>query len=238
VRFSLHDDPRAVTLYRRAIAMRKNSPPAYGRLALVERLGLADTLRFDLRDGAGALVEYRALQDAISAENPSAESPDASIYRAIIEGCRAEIAFLAQRRRFSGTPELEAQYVAAVVLEYGAHNAAASDLSIEAIDRVLIARLTRHDERASFASQLDTLSASQSRLLSTFHYLPMLGTPTRIVRYLRKHDPTGFLTRSMFAGWHVIEREGPKGNHVGMDVHSWPDADRALMRKAEKEALR
>ena len=236
-RFTLHDAPRAVALYRRAIAMRAKLEPAQEKMALDEHAALADTLRFDLRDTAGALAEYRALLASVAAFKPPDDSPDATIMRAVTQWCRAEIAFLATDQRFSRTPGMEAVVASALAIDFGAHGMAGEDAPLAVVDKVLIARLPRDDERAAFAAQLEALSTSQTRVLATFNYLPLLGTPDRIARYLRKHDPTGFVTRSMFAGWQYLEREGPSGNHVGMDVRTWSGADRALMRKAEAATL-
>jgi len=234
-RLTLHDAGRAIRLYRRSLALRAAMPGPEG-LGAETHMAIADTLRFDAKNTAEALAAYRTLLGLVEHLDLRDEDSDSAIMRAIMQWARAEIAFLGSGRRFSGTVPMETATVLALAIDLGTRGLAADDRALDAIDRELNVRIPTATERAAFAAQLEALSPSQSRVVSTFNYLPALGTPERIDRYLRRHDPTGFVTRAAFAAQHMIEQEG-KGNHVGMHVHSWSAADRALMRRVERAML-
>ncbi len=234
-RLTLHDAQRALRLYRRALALRA-ALQGPERLGAGTHMAIADTLRFDAKNTAEALGEYRTLLGLIEPLDLRDEDSNSAIMRAIMQWARAEIAYLGNGRRFLGTVPMETVVTLALAIDLGTQGLAADDRPLEAIDRMLIVRIPSGTEREAFAAQLEALSPSQSRVLSTFNYLPVLGTPERIDRYLRRHDPTGFVTRGAFAALKMIEQEG-KGNHVGMHVHSWSATDRALMRNAERVAL-
>ena len=59
--------------------------------------------------------------------------------------------------------------------------------------------------------------------------------------FLRKNDPTGYLTASTFAVWHSLEQQmaGRKlpEQMPGMRMVNWSESDRALMRETETAML-
>jgi hypothetical protein len=124
---------------------------------------------------------------------------------------------------------------------YGTEAFSGDDPPLAAMAKILHTRAARDDEKREFARQLEALSPSQARLLGAFDFLPVLGSSERIARYMRKNDPTGFLTASAFAIGHLFEQEiaGRKmpQEMPGMRVISWTESDRALMRRAETAAL-
>jgi len=235
-RLTLHDAQRALRLYRRSLALRA-ALQGSERLGAGTHMAIADTLRFDAKNTAEALAEYRTLLGLIDPLDLRDEDSNRAIMRAIMQWARAEIAYLAKARRSSGAVPMETVVSLALAIDLGTQGLAADDRPLDAIHRALNARTPSDTEREAFAAELEALSPSQSRVLSTFSYLPVLGTPERIDRYLRRHDPTGFVTRGAFTALKTIEREG-KGNHVGMHVQSWSVTDRSLMRNAERLALR
>ena len=239
-RFTLRDSARAVTFYERAIALSETFP-ARENMGLLERVGLADTVRFDLKDTRRALQIYAQLLQRVSGNQPSTNDIEAVFQRVLTEWLRAEIAFLAEGKRYAGTPDRETFAGIAMVVYYGAEAFTGDDPSIATMAKVLHTRSPRNDEKRDFARQLEALSPSQARLLGAFDFLPLLGSPGQVGVFMRKHDPAGFLTACAFAIWHLFEQETANKaiprEMLGMRVFTWSATDREVMRQAETAAL-
>lgn len=239
-RFTLGDSPRAVTLYERAIALSEGLPVPENH-ALVARIGLADTVRFDLKDGRKSLRIYEDALQRVVGPTRSTTNPEATVQRGLSAWLRAEIAFLGQGKRYDGVPDRDALGIVAMMGLSGAELLGSDDPQMSAIAKILRARAVSADERRDFGRQLEALSASQARLIGALDFLPVLGSPDRIAAFLRKNDPTGYLTASSFAIWHVLEQQmaGQKMSqqNPGMRMVTWSESDRALMRQAETAVL-
>ena len=239
-RFTLGDSARAVTLYERAIALSEGLPLPESH-ALAARIGLADTVRFDLKDGRKSLRIYEDALQRVLGPTRSTNSQEAAAQRGLSEWLRAEIAFLGQGKRYAGMPDRDALGIVRMIGLAGAESLGNDDPQLSAIARILRGHAVSADERRDLGRQLEALSASQARLLGALDFLPVLGSPDRIAGFLRKNDPTGYLTASSFAIWHVLERQmaGQKmpQRNPGMYMVTWSDSDRALMRQAETAVL-
>lgn len=235
-RFTLRDPKRAVVLYEHAIAAQEALPPP-GRRATLSWLALADTLRFDLGDRRRCLEIYeRLLREGTP---KSTNDIEASVQHSLEQWLRAEIAFLAQDKRYRGTPDRESLGPVHMAMLSGAALFAADESSLAAMALVMRERAPDNAERRRFARQLDALPPSQGFLIGAFGFLPLLGTPEKIAAFLRRHDPTGYVTASAFAIVHAMDDEPAENRdrHHGMGVETWTSDERALMRRAEVAAL-
>jgi hypothetical protein len=238
-RLSLKNATRAVPLYERAIAI--GAPlPRHWNAGVRERLGLADTLRFDLRDSARALELYQEVRARLAQEPRSRNDTEAAIESVMLEWLDAEIAFLVQGRRYAGQPSLEASGVATLLFGEGAAFLALDDVEMTAL---LAAARDKggmsSDRKREAAARLEALPPSQARFMSAFRLLPALGSPERIAAFARRHDPTGFVSAIAFASLHGIDamaRENP-GRVQREDVFGWSKADWQVMAAAEKATL-
>jgi hypothetical protein len=236
-RFALGESRRAVALYEQAIALAEGRAPP-GNDAFLQRAGLADTLRFDLADRARSLRAYEDLL-ALTTAGRAVNEIDAMLRRVTLAWLRAELAYLREGRRYAGTPDRES-LVPVAMIAMGGGTGRADDPVLAAMGRALEARAPTADERRAFARQLEALSPSQARILAAADFLPLLETPERVAAFLRRHDPTGYLTVHLFAGWHFVEEQGAGRSaprNAGMSIGEWGDADRALMREAEVATL-
>lgn len=232
-RFGLSDGAHAVELYEKAVALGLASDRQDD--VLWERIGMADTLRFDLRNPNRALPIYKLLLSQLSANDNQDEG---GIRRPLIQWLRVEIDFLAEGKRYRGTPDRETIGGVAAVMYFGEFGS--NDPSLAPIAKTLSARDVRESEKADFADRLDALSPSQARLLETLNFMPLLGSPERIAAFVNKHDPAGFLAANIFALQHVfVSKVGdrPARNEPGMSVFRWSPDEWALMGKAEALAL-
>lgn len=97
--------------------------------------------------------------------------------------------------------------------------------------------LPREEERAGYGRLLQALPPSQGRVVSLFDFLPLLGSSDEVVHFMRRHDPAGFLTASLFGAWHLTEQAHQKNKNVeippGMNTLSWDERDRLVMRETE-----
>ena len=176
--------------------------------ALLQRVRVADTLRFDLRDGAQALAAYQQLSKLKAALPPaSPETQDvAALRRAEGEYVDAEILFLRDGRRFAGTPGREAVSMSSLTLLMASESDQIPDPMLAKAVIPLLRRSPTDAERRGLADKLESLSPSQLHLPHTFALLPLLASPERIAAFLRKHDPTGYLTATAFASLPGIEK--------------------------------
>jgi hypothetical protein len=239
-RFTVGDSARAVALYERAIPL-SDALPSTENLGLLPRIGLADTLRFDLKDSRKSLRIYVDLLQRVSSRTPSSNDDEAAFQRTLGEWLRAEIAFLGEGKRYAGTPDRDMPGAVAILALSGAEALNIDGSQLAAMVTILHARAVSADEKRDFARQLEALSPSQARLLGALDLLPVLGSPERIAGFLRKHDPTGYLTASTFAIWHSYEQEMADQKlppaMPGMSIVTGSESDRALMRRAEMAVL-
>lgn len=231
-RFTLRDPARAVMLYERAIALSERLPTAESS-AVIERAGLADTLRFDLNNPTRALSIYRQMQQQASAGPPSPNETEALFQGVLNNWLSAEIAFLAEGKRYDGVPDRDTVAAIALIGAWSAENLGGDDPAT-----AFRSRAPKKEDDAAFGQQLELLSPSQIRLLNTAAYLPLLATPERIERFLRKHDPAGFLTANIFAATHLIDNDALAANGgrpaPGVHVLNWSAGERELMRLTER----
>ena len=239
-RFALGDSARAAALYERAIALSEGLPPSES-LGLLLRIGLADTVRFDLKDGRKSLRIYEDLLQRASSRRPSTNNDEAIIQRALSEWLRAEIDYLREGKRYAGTPDRDALGPVAMIVLSGAEVVSIDDPQVSAMLKLVHTREVNADEKRDLGRRLESLSPSQARLLGAVDLLPALGSPERIAAFLRKNDPAGYLTASTFATWHLLEQQmaGQKMPQQlpGMRMLTWSEGDRALMRRAETAVL-
>ena len=241
VRFALRDPGHAVRLYRQAIELSRDLPGQEG-FALTARMGLADTLRFDFRDTDAALAECNEMQARMAAAKRSYGDTEAILEHAAAAWLRAEIAYLAQGRRHSAKPDREVLAVIALLLQQGAESFSRDDPALQAMRTAMSARAPDDEERESFARQIESLSPSQTRLPAVFDYLPVLRTPERIAAFMRRHDPSGFLSAGAFGAWHLLLQErnagaAPAQRNAGLQMLAWSARDREVMLAAERALL-
>ena len=233
VRFTLADPKRAVDLYERAIALSESIPR---RWALPERLGIADTLRFDLKDTEQARVHYRkALEQA--PQDSTGNEFDHLIARTVPVWLRAELDYLETGKPFEGVPDRYAIAGMMLALRYSAPVMNNEDVPLSAMCEKLRYAFPQDNEREGYARMLEALPTSQGRVLSLFDFLPLLGSSERVANFMRRHDPAGFITASLFGAWHLTEEAHrmDKSEEVppGMNVLTWREHDRLVMQEAE-----
>lgn len=235
-RFTLNDPVHAVALYQSAIALSQTLPPREGG-GLMERLGLADTLRFDLKDVSQSRKTYEELLRQLLDLPASDRDGEAVFRRALGDWLSAEIAFLGKGERYAGTLTPEQVAPLMMIVIYGSDGFSADDPPLRNMAKVLHFRSVTDDEKIAFARQLESLSPSQAHLLGALDFLPLLGSPDRIAAYMRRHDPAGYVTSGVFSVWHDVEKQVAARplpqRPPGIRMFTWSESDRALMRKAE-----
>lgn len=232
-RFTLREPKRAVAHYERAVALSEALPDRENG-GLLERIGLADTLRFDLKDARGAQRIYERVLARKLRDPPPVNDVEAALHRVIVDWLRAEVAYLGEGRRYAGIPDREALGAIALAVLHGAESLRADDASLAAMGAVLATREARDDEKREFARKLQGLTASQARILAAFDYMPLLASPDLVAEFLRRNDPTGYLSAGAFAVWHRFEQAAAgQPAAPGMRMYTWSASDRALMRRAE-----
>jgi hypothetical protein len=237
-RFTVRDAAHAVALYEHAAAVSKDLPSFEnpGRWALI---GVADCLRFDLKDSRRALQTYKEVLQHEEHEQPSTNDVEAAWQRLFAEWLNAEIAFLSEGKRYAGTPNADDSGILAYVLIYGGKDLQEDDSALSALTTALKTRTPAAPESRDFAPQLEALSPSEARLFSAFYLLPLMRSPERVVHFLRKSDPAGFLTAHFFAAWHLLDQAvagDDRKKAVGAPdggVLAWSASDADLMHRAE-----
>ena len=145
-RFTLRDPTRAAPLYERAIAL-SEALPDMENISLMERISLADTLRFDLKEPRKAQRIYEQLQQRIARDPPPTNDIEAVLLRLVAEWLRVEIAYLGEGRRYAGTPDRDTLGAIAMVTYYGDPLFRADDAALVAIATALRTRNERERER-------------------------------------------------------------------------------------------
>ena len=167
-RFTLRQPDEALALYAQAGARR----PANS--LDVAALDAADTLRFDKRDTPRAIEQYRRAARAFTAPN----AREARLLGRFQRWIDAEVAYLQQGRRFSGS--LDAADLEMAFLWLGL--AAEREPLVPPPDAASLSRLP--------ASQLQIGRA----MPSVFDL-----APTEMLAFFEKHDPAGYLTAAVLA---------------------------------------
>ena len=239
-RFTLKEPARAVRLYEHSIAIGAPLRREF-YLGTMERMGLADTLRFDLRDDTRALVVYRELLARLKQEPRPTGDGEAAIGSLLVEWLDAEIAFLAEGKRYTGQPSLESVSGVGMMLYFtdGGTGFASDDAEMAALLGAARAKGGMSGEQKREAAvKLEAFTPSQARFVWAFQILPQLGSPERIAAFARRHDPSGFATANAYATLHAIEalKANPKMLQ-GEALFGWSKADEEAMAAAEKAAL-
>lgn len=241
-RYTLRDPKHAVALYEHAIALSETLPSPYDNTGLKERIGLAETLRFDLVNEQKALQIYQDLLPRVSRGPFSNNEIEIASHQFYKEWIQAEISYLSDGKRYSESPNPVTASGVGPFVVYGLEFLRVEDINLANKYALLRSQKMRKAEMDSFAKQLESLSPSQFWVLNTFSLLPTLGSSERIVAFMRKNDPTGYVTAVCFATWHLVEKvlknNGPQEENVDINLLTWSPADIALMNKAEKSLLR
>ena len=207
---------------------------------IVLRVGLADTLRFDLNDRPGALREYREALAAITVTKLSTNDIEAALHFLAVAWLKAEIAFLDKGSRTLRAEERDCEGIS-LVISYGRESFAADDPELQAILRKALPPNADMD-RAELARRLNALTPTPVHMLATFELWPAIGTADGVAAFLRKHDPSGFLTACVLRavesaasagasapGLQAGERQNAKG--------PWSPGDIRLMQGAARLVL-
>ena len=216
-RFTLREPARARTFYERAIRLSAGAQPS--AIDLAARLGLADTLRFDLASPGAAAGIYEALR-----------ARHAQGYGAWLG---AEIAYLRQGTRYAGSPSGPLLPSMAWAVLSGPAALASEDPAIATLVRARWPRAPDAQGLREIGDRLDRLSPSQQRLVAGFTLLPTLGSVERIAAFMRRHDPAGYLSATASSVW--SDRPGDDASRALAAM--WSEADRAMMRDAGRRLL-
>ncbi len=185
-------DPRgAVETYQRGIALPFDAADPGGDPRIALHIEMADTLRFDLHDRSGALREYRQALTAVTGAKLSTNDFEAALHLLSVAWLNAEIAFLDNGARPARADEGACEGIV-LAIGYG-RSFAADDPELEAI--VGKASPGKADmDRAELARRLNILTPTPIHMLATVEQWPAIGTADGVAAFLRKHDPSGFLT--------------------------------------------
>jgi hypothetical protein len=211
-RFASREPARAAAFYARAIDVSAGAETS--AVGLAARLGLADTLRFDLADPRAAVGIYEDLR----ARDP----------RRYGEWLGAEIAYLRQGTRYAGSPSGGLLPSLALDVLIDPQALSSYDPAIAALVRARWPQATDPQVLREIGDRLDRLSPSQQRLVAGFTLLPTLGSAERVAAFMRRHDPAGYLTATAVPVW--SDRPGDDASRALAAM--WSQADRAMMRDA------
>ena len=191
-RFTQRDPRGAVESYERGIALQFDPAGGAADPKVILRLGKADTLRFDLNDRAGALREYREALEIVSRVQRSDNGAEAALLSLAVAWLKAEIAFLDGGKRTPEPDDLNCEGIPMVIV-YGRGLLAMGDPQLEAIFHDVLPPGAGLD-RGELARRLQALTPTPVHMLATVDWWPSLGTADKVASFLRKHDPSGFLT--------------------------------------------
>ena len=237
-RFARRNAVQAVRYFDRAVAVMEPAPAEACMNIMAVHVALADTLRFASGDPRRAAREYaRVLEWAPGAFAGQGEA-GATLAAALKGWLEAEINFITHGRRYTSTPDAQALAATDVLMAAPPREAPWVHPDVVAQGTALRSRTAGSLERATFATQLERLPPSQFHLLACFDFLPMLGTPERVARFVRRHDPAGFLSACLFTRQRAVDKAVAEGRApagaTGMDAFTWQREDRAVMQRAAK----
>ncbi len=238
-RFWQRDPRAAVETYQRGIALPFDSADSLGDPGIALRIEMADALRFDLHDRSRALREYRQALTAVTGERVSTNDADAALHLLSVAWLNAEIAFLDKGSRSAGADERGCQGVV-LAIAYG-RSFAADDPELEAI--VGKASPAKVDmDRAELARRLNALTPTPIHMLATVGQWPTIGTADGIAAFMRKHDPSGFLTGCILRNVETMASSGVAPLMLLTDAGGngkgpWSPADMRLMQEVARLVL-
>ena len=221
-RWVARDPAGAVALYESASAAGGKEFAKFGFDPF--ELAVADTLRFDLNDPAGAAARLRKMR-----ESNGPGTPLEAGMRAWIDD---EIGFLEGRRDRSGADEM----CGVATLWFRADGL--PGVRDEAVDRLRSPAEAKDPEQ--MARALESLSPSIFHLYASFKWWPALGTPERIIRFGKVHDPSGTSFKCAMHLVQVLARlrvEHLDESDRRRNLPPWSDADFALVTSAALQVV-
>jgi hypothetical protein len=229
-----------VETYKRGIASPFDANDSGGDPRLILRIGLADTLRFDLNDRPGALREYREALTAVTDTKLSTNDIDATLHFLVVAWLKAEIAFLDKGSRPARAEERDCEGIW-LVTTYGREAFAVDDPELQRILRKASPPNADMD-RAELARRLNALTPTPVHMLATYEQWPTIGTAEGIAAFLRKHDPSGFLTACLLRTVQSVASAGPSAprSQAGESQNAkglWSPADIRLMQGVARIVL-
>lgn len=237
-RFGRRNAVQAVRCFDRAIAVMENEG---GEAALMStmavHIALADALRFASGEPRRAATEYGKVVEWAAGAFQGLDGAGALRW-ALRHWLEAEINFVTQGRRYQGGPDARAIAALDIVMSAPPRQAHWVHPDVVAQGEALRSRKAGLLERAAFATQLERLPQSQLHLLACYDFLPLLGTAERVVRFIRRHDPAGFLSANLFARQVQIDKANAEGRRTGetagMNAGCWSREDRLVMHRAAR----
>ncbi len=223
VRFKLKQPLKAIDLYERGARTRKGT---------ISRIGLVDTLLFDLRDAKRALAALTptTLSERTKSAEPAGNEIDAAFAGWYSNWVRHQTEFLKSGKSFSGSMG-QAQFAECTALVFlGGAMTSGDDMFGLA---PLYARRTEsarqpgggpaatqmaHDD---VAKKLTGLPASNLTLMSTLGFVGSLPDAGSILEYVARHDPAGYISACLFATVSAAAKGGDPG-HSATRLHSRP----------------
>ena len=230
--------PRRCT--ERAIAL-SEALPEMENIGLMERISLADTLRFDLKDPRRAQRIYEQLQQRIARDPPPTNDIEAVLLRLVAEWLRAEIAYLGEGRRYAGNPDRDTLGAIAMVTSMAptpfAPTMRRSWRSPPRSARAQRASAGRPSSRSSSRTCRRRRRASWAPSTCCRCWGRRSGSRASCAGTIRRASSVPAPSRS----WHVLEEiaagRTPEAS-AGVRVLAWTARERCeLMREAETLAL-
>lgn len=221
VRIRLKQPAKAITLYERA-------PDS-----LMAQIAAADTARFDLHDSASAIRYYEQLLAIL--KNKSMNYPDVAMSTWLSIWIGHEIAYLKTGKTFTGifTEDDLAGFPFMFFLGSLTTQGAFVELAPDVVSLSQSAYQGKEvtiGERKKLAKEIDALPASHFSLLSTIGVATMLPDANTVLYYFGKHDPTGYLTASLFGAVNLFNKQAVQsstaltllpGARVDPEMFSW-----------------
>jgi tetratricopeptide (TPR) repeat protein len=197
VRFVQKQPERAIGLYQKAAAM---GATRAGEKSIWDVGGidilLGDVYQFDLRNPAKALQHYELALDRVSKTQTEGSDIEKAFFGRQKNWLQHEIAYLKTGGTFAGTVERDDAFgVIGFAFLLGASDSAFGEPDTRALYKDPAWQTDRSKvDREKLREKMEQLPSSRVTLLKTIIPLSLLPTEGSILRYLKKHDPSGYLS--------------------------------------------
>jgi len=207
VRFVQKQPERAAGLYQKAAAM---GAARAGEKSILDVGGidmlLGDVYQFDLRNSVAALEHYELALDRVNKTQTEGSDIEKAFFGRQKIWLQHEIAYLKTGRTFAGTVERD-DALGFIGLAFFASDPAFGGQDTRALYKDPAWRTDRSKvDREKLREKMEQLPSSRVTLLKTIVPLSLLPTEASILRYLKKHDPSGYLSACILGAVPYIDQ--------------------------------
>ena len=209
VRFVQKQPERAIGLYQKAGAM---GAARAGEKSILDVGGidilLGDVYQFDLRNPAKALEHYELALGQVNKTQTEGSDIEKSFFGRQKIWLQHEIAYLRTGRTFAGTVARDDAFgVIGFAFLLGASDPGLSGPDTRALYKDPAWQTDRSKvDREKLREKIEQLPSSRVTLLTTIIALSLLPTEASILRYLKKHDPSGYLSACILSAVPYVDQ--------------------------------